>query len=262
MFKKNKIDSKKLLFKNYFYLIIPSFFLMVSKFAAKIILNCFTSKLYWSSMPDFFRIIILLMFLILEFIVIPFFITMLFKTIVLLKSNVTDYKEKIIKFISFSNFRKIILINIPLSLMVTFSDVNNIKISVFNFIKINPWISVLLIILYIIAYYKFFACNYYFALTEATVKNTYKYSFKIMNNIFGKVILFFISFIGWDLLIVAIYIALKTIIVGNSLTDLSYLNSAYTPILNSFISFGFGVNLYLTPYRYSAITYFLDDQLR
>ena len=262
MFKKYKSYSKKILFKNYFYLIVPSFFLMASKFAVKIILNYFTGKFYWSSRSDFYRLVIFLIFLVLEFIVTPLFIATLLKAIDCLKNNVTDCKEKIIKFISFSNLKKIIAINIPLSLMVTYSDVSNANISAFNFIEINPLLSVLLMILYIIVYYKFFACNYYFALTEATVKTTYKYSFKIMNNIFGKTVLFFISFIGWDLLIVIIYIALKTVITGSAITDLSYLNSAYTPIINSFMLFGFGVNFYLIPYRYLAITYFIDDQLK
>lgn len=262
MFKKYKSYSKKILFKNYFYLIVPSFFLMASKFAVKIISNYFTGKFYWSSRSDFYRLVIFLIFLVLEFIVTPLFIATLLKAIDCLKNNVTDCKEKIIKFISFSNLKKIIAINIPLSLMVTYSDVSNANISAFNFIEINPLLSVLLMILYIIVYYKFFACNYYFALTEATVKTTYKYSFKIMNNIFGKTVLFFISFIGWDLLIVIIYIALKTVITGSAITDFSYLNSAYTPILNSFMSFGFGVNFYLIPYRYLAITYFIDDQLK
>lgn len=252
MFKEIKAEARKTLFQNYKFLIIPSLLFMVSNFTNKIILNYFTSLFWWSDLTDFSRLVALLSFVFFEFVMVPFSLALLYKSIILVTKSLTNSKEHLRSFINLSNAKRIILINFLPRLTASFLDVNGSKISAFNIFKIDGLPLILLSIVAFFISYKFYACNYYFALTEASVKQTISASFKIMRKNLLKWILLSLSFIGWIFLQVAIALLIKLIFGGGL--------KAYTPFTDSLGSFGYGVDLYFIPYLYLTIYGFLKEQ--
>ena len=158
------------------------------------------------------------------------------------------------KFFNFSNVGKIVLINFIPCLFAAFLKLNSSKLTAFNLFKVKGTHLIILSLIAMVVTYMFFACNYYFALKEYSVTETVKASFKIMHkNIFKGIALAF-SFLPWAFLIALIYLAIKAAFTGS----LTYALNAYTPILDSFISFGFGVDLYLIPYMYLTAADFIQ----
>ena len=253
MFKEIKEEARKMLFQNHKFLIIPSLLFMVSNFANQIILNYFTSLFWWSDLSDLSRLAALLFFVFFEFVMVPFSLALLYKSIILVTVSSTNFRKDLRNFINASSIKRIILINLIPRFTASFLDVNRSKISAFNIFKIDGWPLILLSIIAFFISYKFYACNYYFALTEATVKQTISESFKIMRKNLLKWILLSLSFIAWIFLEVVIVISLKLIFGGGL--------NAYTPFIDSLgLSFGYGVDLYLIPYLYLTIYGFLKKQ--
>ena len=255
MFKQIKAKSREAYARNYKTLITVSLPLMFSSFAADIIINFLASKLLWSDLTDFFRLIILLAFLFFEFVSIPVSRVLIFKAIIIIKNNDDKKVERELKkFFNFSNVGKIVLINFIPCLFAAFLKLNSSKLTAFNLFKVKGTHLIILSLIAMVVTYMFFACNYYFALKEYSVTETVKASFKIMHkNIFKGIALAF-SFLPWAFLIALIYLAIKAVFTGS----LTYALNAYTPILDSFISFGFGVDLYLIPYMYLTAADFIQ----
>ena len=240
MIKQIKSEARRTLAYNYKLLIIPTLMLMVSDFAIATILNYFTNIIWWSGKTDLTRLLILLIFVFFEFFMNPVSLALLYKVIITVVEDSTVCKKKIRNFISVTNMYRIVIINFIPRFISFFAQVNNYKFSVLNLFKLDGIPLILVSIISTFISYKFFACNYYFSLTEATVKQTLSDSFKIMSKNFFKWILLLLTFSGWIALELAIYIIIKMTF-GDGL-------QTFTPIIDSLVSSGYGVGLYLTPY--------------
>ena len=193
MFKQIKAKSREAYARNYKTLITVSLPLMFSSFAADIIINFLASKLLWSDLTDFFRLIILLAFLFFEFVSIPVSRVLIFKAIIIIKNNDDKKVERELKkFFNFSNVGKIVLINFIPCLFAAFLKLNSSKLTASNLFKVKGTHLIILSLIAMVVTYMFFACNYYFALKEYSVTETVKASFKIMHkNIFKGIALAF-----------------------------------------------------------------------
>ena len=263
MVKKIKLQARETLFANYKSFIIPSVIFIISTFAVNIIINYFTRELIWSDLGEFLCGSIILLFLLFEFVIIPVSVVLIFKVAVNTE-NSTDAKNGIKELLGFSNIRKIILINFIPRLMSSFFAINRSHISALKIIDVKGTLLIVISVISFFVSYKFFACNYCFALNQTSVKQTIKSSFKIMKikNVLPKFILLELSFILWVLLVTAIYAVLKVILSsGNFFMPGISLDKVYTPFLDAFFSIGFGINLYLIPYLYLTISLFLKEQI-
>ena len=252
MFTEIKKVARKTLFQNYKFLIIPSLLFMVSNFAKQIILNYYTSLFWWDDLTYLSKLGALLSFVFFEFVMIPISLALLYKSIILVTVSSTNFRKDMRNFINAFNMKKIILINLIPRFTASFLDVNRSKISAFNIFKIDGMQLIILSIAAFFISYKFYASNYYFALTESTVKQTIKASFKIMSKNILKWFLLWLSFITWIFLQVVVALVLKLIFGGGL--------NAYTPFIDSLGSFGSGIDLYLIPYFYLTIYGFLQKE--
>ncbi len=97
--------------------------------------------------------------------------------------------------------------------------------------------------------YKLFICNYYYSFSNKNTKNILKISFSIMKKKLKTFFAFYISFIGCFILTLIFKLILKSICLGE-LFSIGMLLSfkIYTPFLNSFAAFFYGIGFYLFPY--------------
>lgn len=256
MFKTIKKQAKNILFNNYKHLIMPTLLLSVLNAVNLLILNYLTIIPIWSDLLDFVRLIIILLFLLIQFIGIPLAFSLLYKTSICLISGDDNLKKSIKNFFNAANIRKIFLINLIPRLFEIISDTNDATISAFNILKLDKTVLFIIVLAGVIINYKLFASNYYFALTESSALDSLKVSFKTMKGKFGRYILLLFSFVFWDMAIVIVHILVKMVICGHSA-------GAYTPFLDIFATaFGYGGNLFLTPYIYLTFSLFLSDLLK
>lgn len=242
MIREIKSQAKKILISNYKLLIIPVFLFMLSKFIVSIILNYFTSWLVFNNLTEAEFIYTLFLVMSFELVIIPVLYATIYKSIHLIYNKTAYFKADLKSFLNFSNILKIILMNLIPSLMTTLSAICSSKFSILNLLQIDGIPLILLLICAGVINYMFFACNYFFVVTEASIKASIIMSFKTMKKIFFEWLALVLSFMHLAFLQGIIGVICK-IIFGGSL-------NAYTPILDSFSTFGFGIGFYIIPYFY------------
>ena len=252
MIRQIKSQALNTLLENYRAIIIPAVILIFSKFASSLILNYFTNLLFWNDRGDLYRITVLFFFVLFEFLITPAATVLIYKTAIIAGGDIAERRSKPFKLLNAANIMKIAAINFVPRLVSLAASVNSYKVSAFNVFRLDGLSLILLSAAAFFINYKFYACNYCFALTESSVRKTVAASFSIMRGNFLKWVLFQLSFVGWFLLEAGIHFFVKTIFGGGLDT--------YTPIIDSIVPFGYGIELFVIPYFYVAMSGFLREQ--
>ena len=252
MIRQIKSQALNTLLENYRAIIIPAVILIFSKFASSLILNYFTNLFDWYDRGGLYRITVLFFFILFEFLITPLATVLIYKTAIIAGGDIAEWRNKPLKLLNAANIMKIAAINFVPRLVSLAASVNSYKVSAFNVFRLDGLSLILLSAAAFFINYKFYACNYCFALTESSVKETVAASFSIMRGNLLKWVLFPLSFAGWVLLETGIHFLVKTFIGGGLDT--------YTPIIDSIVPFGYGIELFVTPYFYLAMSGFLREQ--
>ena len=252
MIRKIKSQAINSLLENYSAIIIPAVILIFSQVASSLILNYFTNLLFWNDRGDLYRITVLFFFVLFEFFITPAATVLIYKTAIIAGGDIAERRSKPFKLLNAANIMKIAAVNFIPRLVSLAASVNSYKVSAFNVFRLDGLSLILLSAAAFFINYKFYACNYCFALTESSVKETVAASFSIMRGNLLKWVLFPLSFAGWVLLETGIHFLVKTFIGGGLDT--------YTPIIDSIVPFGYGIELFVTPYFYLAMSGFLREQ--
>lgn len=251
-----KKQARAILKQNYKVLVIPCLAFMLSQFLISLILNVFTSKLTWSDHSEALMLAIILLYAVLRFIAVPFSTASIFRITNSISKNagsvVADYKD----FFNMPNILKLAAITFVPNAFLCFSEINRSKITALRIARIEGIPLIIISVISIFLSYKFYACEYCFAVNNSSVKQTIAESFRLMNGVFFKIILLLLSFIPWIALSAAIYLAAKIIAVGGVPFDMSRILSFYTPYIDSLLSINFGLGLYLEPYIYVSMFIF------
>ncbi len=252
MIRQIKSQALNTLLENYRAIIIPAVILIFSKFASSLILNYFTNLFDWNDRGGLYRITVLFFFILFEFLITPLATVLIYKTAIIAGGDIAEWRNKPLKLLNAANIMKIAAINFVPRLVSLAASVNGYKVSAVNVFRLDGLSLILLSAAAFFINYKFYACNYCFALTESSVKETVAASFSIMRGNLLKWVLFPLSFAGWVLLETGIHFLVKTFIGGGLDT--------YTPIIDSIVPFGYGIELFVTPYFYLAMSGFLREQ--
>lgn len=242
-----KKDRKKFIQKNYFKIVLPLLIFMISNSITYLIWNYFMMD-STVSCSDWFIFFCLITILFLQFAVCPVTIVWFYKTYLLISKNQEKSAIKALGFLKEKGiFKNIIKLNFLPSLcnvsMLIFSN-SNIVYHTKNYILLF-----ICCFLKLFVNYKLFICNYYFSVSNKNTRNILNFSFSIMKNNFKTFFAFYISFAGWFILTLILKLILKSICLGE-LFSIGMLLSLkiYTPFLNSFAAFFYGIGFYLFPY--------------
>ena len=252
MIRKIKSQAINSLLENYSAIIIPAVILIFSQVASSLILNCFTNLLFWNDRGDLYRITVLFFFVLFEFLITPLATVLIYKTAIIAGGDIAEWRNKPLKLLNAANIMKIAAINFVPRLVSLAASVNSYKVSAFNVFRLDGLSLILLSAAAFFINYKFYACNYCFALTESSVRETVAASFSFMRGNILKWMLFQLSFAGWFLLEAGIHFFVKTLFGGGLDT--------YTPFIDSLVPFGYGIELFVIPYFYVAMSGFLREQ--
>lgn len=252
MIRQIKSQALNTLLENYRAIIIPAVILIFSKFASSLILNYFTNLFVWDDRGGLYRITVLFFFILFEFLITPLATVLIYKTAIIAGGDIAEWRNKPLKLLNAANIMKIAAVNFIPRLVSLAASVNGYKVSAFNVFRLDGLSLILLSAAAFFINYKFYACNYCFALTESSVKETVAASFSIMRGNLLKWVLFQLSFAGWFLLQTGIHLLVRMLFGGG-------LNT-YTPFIDSLASFGYGLGLFVIPYFYLAMSGFLREQ--
>ncbi len=259
MLKKIKSDARRVLFKNYKFLFVPALVFMTVSFLKELTLKYFSNQLVWCDYPVFLQVFVVLLFLTLEIIAVPVTIALLYRAVIIAKNGDDRKISQLKQFINTINIKKIVLINLVPRILAVFCDGNEDNLSIFNLFDIRGISLIILSAVSTVVTLMFVAANYLFALNEGSVKETIVESFRLMKRSVFSFILLYLSFVGWILLEALIFFVIKGAVCGFT----PNLVNVYTPVLDSFLSFGFGVDFYLLPYMYlSTVGLFENHQNR
>lgn len=260
--KELKKQAKEIFMPNYKKFLLPAFLIMAFDALNYLIINEFT---YFGRLDSSIsRVTVLLIFLLSEFVLLPVSMVLLFRVSVFLRcpdNKGGDIKTDIKNFLNLKNVRSIVLINLIPQALKALYYINKATFSWLNIYNLDGIPLLVLMLIIIFADYKFFICNYYFALTESPVKQTVTVSFKTMKSQFIKSTLLEFSFLNWQLLSTGIYIFLKYLIRYDGTYQVIPIISQYTPYLNAFCKFWCGLGFYVVPYMYITISLFAQNLL-
>ena len=252
MIRQIKSQALNTLLENYRAIIIPAVILIFSQFASSLILNYFTNLFDWYDRGGLYRITVLFFFVLFEFFITPAATVLIYKTAIIAGGDIAERRSKPLKLLNAANIMKIAAVNFIPRLLLLSASVNSHKVSAFNVFRLDGLPLILLSAAAFFINYKFYACNYCFALTESSVRKTVAASFSVMRGNFLKWVILQLSFAGWLLLQTGIHLLVRMLFGGG-------LNS-YMPFIDSFASFGYGLGLFVIPYFYLAMSGFLRVQ--
>lgn len=265
MFKMIKMRARAILLQNYKYFPLPTVLFMLSNAVSYLILNGFTSNFVWNDLHIVLRVLLPIIFLLCEFVGWPLAVALIFKiTIVITAKKDENIKAVVKRFLTPKNILKITIINFIPRLFTVFFDVKNVAPFGLQIPEINNIVLLILLLVSMYITYRLFACNYCFALNEASVKETLLSSIKITKNTLGKYISWYLSFLPWGLLIAGVHTVLKSVICTGQITVAAYaaVSDISTPLLDVLaISFGYGSDFYIVPYMYVTLGLFIDGLL-
>ena len=249
MFKEIKSQAKKLLRKNY-----KTFLPLILLYELFVILDSVAfSILFEKSLPEqryFLIIVCFFAILLVELVLLPIITVSVYKVGLCVLKNANDITFKIKQFLTKSNIFKIAIINLIPKILVLASATIKYSSEFFNNKTIYFILTFFVLFIRCIVSYKLFISNYYFATNQTSVKETLKYSANKMKGSFFRYICFGLSFILWDLLIIAIGVVVSFVCVA--------INVNYDSIAFLFAS-GYGLMLYYRPYRFLSEMLFCKE---
>lgn len=249
MFKEIKSQAKKLLRKNY-----KTFLPLILLYELFVILDSVAfSILFEKSLPEqryFLIIVCFFAILLVELVLLPIITVSVYKVGLCILKNANDITFKIKQFLTKSNIFKIAIINLIPKILVLASATIKESSELFNNKTIYFILTFSVLFIRYIVSYKLFISNYYFATNQTSVKETLKYSANKMKGSFFRYICFVLSFILWDLLIIAIGVVVSFVCVA--------INVNYDSIAFLFAS-GYGLMLYYRPYRFLSEMLFCKE---
>lgn len=240
MIREIKKQARLILSKNYKLFLLPTILCLFSGVATYCSFYLFYNSDSVFKINSPLKYVCLGVYLIFLLCVTPVFDFLIVKTAVSQVSEQTDSDKFADTSIKVKDVLKIILISlIPALLKAVRALLGGLAMTSINFALIRLFVDGYGIYLS----YKFFACDYFFALKRTTVKDAFRFSFKTMNKKFLKYSLMIWSFALWYLAILILTLLFSTI---------SNLSDFYRNLLTTV---GYGIRLYLIPYEY--ITYIL-----
>lgn len=262
MFKIIKSEARNILLPNYKYFLLPTVLFMLSNAVAFLILNVLTNNYIWGNFNPALKLLITLLFLFAEFVFGPLSLAVLFRVSAFFCNNSSeDIKSYIKDFLNATSIKRIVLINLLPGGLTVLYNINDAENSGFNIFRLEGIALLILMLFSHFINYKFFLCNYHFALNGLSAKETIAASFKNMKKKYLKYILLNISFIHWEILTIIIYALLKYIICFDNSHSLILAISTSTPYLDIFYPFWFGLGLYVIPYMYVTFSLFAKNIL-
>ena len=249
MSKEIKLQAKKLLRENY-----KTFLPLILLYEIFIILNNVAFIVLFEKPllepRDLLTIICVFVILLVELLLLPIITVSVYKVGLCALKNANDITFKIIQILTPINVIKIAIINlIPAVLSLTYSLIKRFDAL---FASTTVYFAVtfgVLIIEYIVSY-KLFMRHYHFAVNESSAAETLKYSTSKMKGLFFRYICFDLSFILWDLLIIAI-----GVVVSFVCEAINFDSSSITFLYAS----GYGLMLYYRPYRFLSELFFCQN---
>ena len=250
-----KSKAREILVKNFKLFLLPSSALMLSSVVSYLILNVFSSFLYWDYLNGILKFLCIALLFLVEFVVVPVSTVAIFKLYAILNSfKPENIVQQMFAFLNSSNIVKIVLINLLPNFVLLFLRINNAGLSELNIFGLNGVALATVIVISEFINYKVFAANYCFALNQESAIKSLKISFNTMKGSFWKYVLVKLSFILWAIVIFFIYAIIKMTIYGFSVDVFRI----YSPVLDAFRSSGFGLDLYLYPFMYLTYAVFID----
>ncbi len=253
LYKEIKLKARKALFKNYKYafviVLLQIVFPIIDKNLTKYGIGQFVSGEI--GIVSFFLISVVS--LAITVCVMPILSVCLFKFGIMATYDEGLSFSALKFFLNFENIGKIVLINLmPSGLRILDAAYSYLDNNIES-IPLQIGISYVALILSCIVYYKFFIANYYFALTEGSVKESLNASFGIMKNKVWKLVRYNLSFAFWILLLITIGIIINFVALRFEIdiTILQLLSPA-----------GFGVAFYYNPYKAFADTLYCEGLLK
>ncbi len=249
MFKEIKLQAKRLLRENY-----KTFLPLILVYELFVILNNVAFIVLFEKPllepRDLLSVICAFVILLIDLLLLPIITVSVYKVGLSRLQNVNNITFEIKQFLTPNNIFKIAIINlIPAILGLTYTLIKRFDGS-FNNKTFYFMLSFGMLIVEYIVSYKLFISNYHFATNESTVKETLKYSANKMKGLFFRYICFGLSFILWDMLIIAIGVVVSFVC--------GLINVNYDSIAFLFAS-GYGLMLYYRPYRFLSELFFCQN---
>ncbi|MBQ8203798.1 MAG: hypothetical protein IJZ75_05905 [Clostridia bacterium] len=214
-------------------------------------------------------------FLISTFVLIPITLAVMFRVcITLINGEHKKVDDSIIKFLSLTNIKQIILINLVPQFIGMIRSLYSVKGLVATYIPYlanedtYQIVKLVILAIYIYVTYKFFICNYYFAKTETPAKETVLYSFEIMKKfrIFIKEELLKLSFILWEFFALMLYWIFKILSInveshGASVAP-AVLLAQEVPQLDVLYIFRCGLGFFIYPFMLLSFSLFIEELIK
>ena len=228
---------------------------MFSNSLSYLLINEVIAHFVWENLHIIIKLSAIAILVILQFFIIPLSQVGIFKSYFLASSNENNIINKTLKFILKPiSIKKIVKINFFPRLLYCLIQMFSSENFYFNLNEIP--ISPIAAFIALFINYKFFAANYYVAISDCSAKNAIYISCDIMKNRFLQYLIFLLSFMGWICIAVLIRIILEIIITG----DLYFFSkNYYLPYLEALRSLGYGINFFLLPYMYISQSLFLNS---
>lgn len=236
-----KTQSRNLVLNKYKFFIVP--ILLYELFSVIIIsiLNFGFSKIFSGEINYLLSALLIFLWLLIELLVLPVLVMTYFKICIFITEDKKSTFSVIKSLLTRRNILNIVLISLIPNIFKILNSLIKFFKNYYDDTEVYYSLSFILLIIIFIIQYKFFICNYFFALHQSSVKETLKVSFNTMNGVFVKYIIYELSFILWNLLI--IIIGLAAIYISKIFNiELKYLQLA--------IPSGFGVMFYYRPYKF------------
>ena len=249
MFKEIKLQAKKLLRENY-----KTFLPLILLYELFVILNNIAFIVLFEKPllepRDLLTIICAFVILLIELLLLPTITVSVYKVGLNRLQNANNTAFEIKQFLALKNISKIAIINLipavlglAYTLTTRFDRLFDNKIT--YFVVALGWL-----VAQFIASYKLFMCNYHFAANQSSAGETLKYSANKMKGLFFRYICFNLSFILWDLLIIAIGVVVSFVC---GLININYESTTFL------FGSGYGLMLYYRPYRFLSEMFFCKE---
>lgn len=241
MLKQLKSQARRMVAKNYKSIFSLMFLYEMFSVISVWIFNFGMYKIFWHEINGLLSFLLIILLLLIKIVFIPIITVSFFRLGILFESNNKLSLSTIKSFLTRKNILNIVLINlIPNIFNLPYSFLKFFK-QMFNDTIVYSIFAFALIAITFFIEYKFFICNYYFALNYKSAWETLNSSFKTMHNKLLKYIYYECSFIVW--FIVFIVIGCFALIVSNKLgIDIKYIQLG--------VPSWFGFMLYYRPYKF------------
>lgn len=269
MLKECHKQGVSILKQSYKYLFFPTFFIMLFNAYIYFIINIVGNIRVWEGLNSALKTTLIFILIVVEFVGLPLASVVFFKLIFLCKESNINVLSGIKSFLCPKNIQRIIAINfIPMLIGFVVDISGSASLSVFNmFIWDSSYIPSILKVINIYINYKFFLCNYHFALAGSSTKETIYISFKTMNLKALKCLFLSLLVLPWMLLNILInFLVRYTVAFVKAEIKSEYFNIENIgydmPIVDLLNVFWFGFGFFVIPYAYAISFSFLENFIK